>query len=298
MNRVGVAGRYKFEAVRIEDGKEIRRTLLDWVDNLITDNGMDMMGNQPDLIKFCHVGSGNTAPQFTDSGLAVWVAGTETIISDTSAIVAGPPRYGYRRRVYRFGMGVAQGNLSEVGIGPLISGSVFSRALILDSEGNPTTVTVLANEFLDVTFEVRLYIPTGDSIYEVVIQGVPYQVTQRVAENDTSNYWASAIPYSDAGVNSNWWRAHFFTGDLGAEDNSPSGPVHFKDMSRPAYVPGSYERTRIVSLSISEANAFIKSVVIRSAIGEYQFRFVPSIPKDNTKTMSLTFRLQWGRYVP
>ena len=148
------AGWFKIEATR-PDGT--RRVLADWFPNLILNGGLDRMGANPDYLSWCQVGSGSTAPVAAQTALVNRIAGTSTQQNNVSGAQASAPYYGWYRRTYRFAQGVAAGNLSEVGVGWATSGSLFSRALILDGGGSPTTITVLSDEVLDVTYELRRY---------------------------------------------------------------------------------------------------------------------------------------------
>ena len=76
------AGFFKFEAVKLApDGSEIsRRTLADWFPNIITDQGLDRMGDNNDWMSACQVGTGNTTPTALDTGLVARIAGTTTSV--------------------------------------------------------------------------------------------------------------------------------------------------------------------------------------------------------------------------
>lgn len=296
-----VAGRYKLEAFQLDDqGNEFgRRVVADWFDNLITDVGLDMMGTGGNPIAWCQVGTGNTPPAFTDSTLvsrlaASNVAGPGGVFA---AIVATPVRYGYKRNVYRFAPGVAAGNLSEVGVSPASTGSVYSRALILDALGNPTTITILPIEYLDVVYEIRLYVPDTDVVTTHTISGVVYTVTRRAYDSSNQSYWASFIPHAIAGSNSNWWRMVADpTGMVLRTQDLPG--THAVDMATETYLAGTHYIERYGTFSITQANVNINVVGISSAIGKYQFGFSPVIPKDNTKTLTLRFRIHWARHAP
>lgn len=98
--------------------------------------------------------------------------------------------------VFEFPAGRATGNLTEVGVGWTSDGviipnannnRVFSRALILDASGQPTTLTVLADEILRVTYMLRLYVPFNvpDEVKVMTIGGVNTTVTIRSANGFT-----------------------------------------------------------------------------------------------------------------
>ena len=76
----GYAGWFKIEAHRVDaNGDEIpgtRRVAADWFPNLITNAGLDFLGTTgPTYVyTYCRVGSGNTAPAFTDPASVAPVA--------------------------------------------------------------------------------------------------------------------------------------------------------------------------------------------------------------------------------
>ncbi|HIQ53190.1 MAG TPA: hypothetical protein EYH51_08015, partial [Pseudomonas pachastrellae] len=161
-------GWYKFEAVRPDGTK---RVLADWFPNLITDAGLERMASNSDWLGYCQVGSGNNPPNVLDTALANRVGSSNTAQASASGAQAEEPYFCWQRRTVRFAEGVAAGNLSEVGMGWTSSGNLFSRALILDSEGNPTTITVAADEILDVTYEFRFYPRLTDVTGSVTLTG-------------------------------------------------------------------------------------------------------------------------------
>jgi hypothetical protein len=299
--KAGMAGYYRLVATNAKTGKQ--RVLADWFPNLITDAGLNYLGSRTDdNLDYCQVGSGSTAPTNADTGLAAFVAETNTTQAQSNGAQASPPYYGWRRVTKRFGEGVAAGNLTEVGMcaDPLANGiSLFSRALILDGGGNPTTVTVLANEFLDVTYELRLYPPLTDVVSTVNDGSTAYTVTTRAAMVTNSDWgmvgygiYPTFGGFMDGGA--------AYDGAIGAITSSPSGvnDRHIS-LSVDGYSNNSLERTGSYYFGLNDANFNIQS--FRWEIyggGWYQCQFDPVIPKDNTKDLTIGVKVSWGRYVP
>src|SRR5690606_8917143 len=127
------------------------------------------------------------------------IASSNTVPSNTAGTTSAAPYYTWMRKTFRFAAGVATGNLSEVGISWLTTGALFSRALILDSGGLPTTITVLADEVVDVTYEFRIMAKTDDETGSVTFTGSiggTYDWTMRsvsVATNSNNNGWNIAF---------------------------------------------------------------------------------------------------------
>jgi hypothetical protein len=294
-----VAGYFKIEAVK-PDGT--RRVLADWFPNLILDQGLDRMGANSDYLNACQVGTGNTAPAVGQTGLVSYTAGTSTTNSTTTGAAADAPYYGWRRNVFRFAAGAAEGNLSEVGVGWSTSGSdLFSRALILDGLGDPTTITVLSDEFLDVTYELRQYAPTADVTGTVVDGSDSYDFTLRAARATVSTHWGGGLGIASSHQIGQVPFFIAYTGTLGAVTGQPSGTTASISSSgqgvNAAYSASSYQRDFTVSAGLSDINLSggVRSVLIPTTRGEYQCEFDPPIPKDGTKTLVLGFRVTWAR---
>jgi hypothetical protein len=307
--KAGLAGYYRMVATNAKTGKQ--RILADWFPNLITDYGLNILGVESwDNLEYCCVGSGNTTPTNSDTGLASIVAASNTnTTGNTSSTQNSPPYYGYRRRVIRFGEGVAAGNLTEVGMtaqdpfNPSSTSQLFSRALILDGNGNPTAITVLSNEFLDVTYELRLYPPLND-VVEVISDGATsYTVTTRACE--VTVLFSSGIGWHNAGigVSAAASTGHLaYDGVIGSITESPSGisdgaGSYLND----AYQNNSLERTGSLYFGLDDGNfaSGIKSVrFLARSMGAYQAEFNPVIPKVNTQDLTIGIKVSWGRYIP
>jgi hypothetical protein len=291
----GMRGRYKIEAVQ-PDGR--RRLLADWFPNLITNLGLDQLGNNGAWQTLCAVGSGNTAPAFTDTSLQTLVGTTNnnTVFTQTSS--SSSPYFGTTSLTYRFAAGVATGNLSEVGVG-VSATQLFSRALILDGVGSPTTITVLAAEALDVTYQVSQYVPLVDVTGTVVIAGVTYNYTLRAANATSTVRWAPR-QNDPAGL----FSVTVYNGAIGAITSSPSGTsAAGGSVANNAYSTSSYSNSGTVTFGLTGGNVSggISAVDVllgnsQASRGEYQVGLSPAIPKDATKVLTLSFSSTWARY--
>jgi hypothetical protein len=248
------------------------------------------------------VGTGSTAPANTDTALANYLAGTNRSYSYSASYAGSPTFHTEATHSWQFDQGAAAGNLSEIGVGWASSGSLFSRALIVDGSGNPTTITVAAIEFLSVTYKLRMYPPTTDVTGNITLDGSSYAYTIRPANAGGAD-WAGHgnVGYASAQGSAN---AVAYTGDIGAMTGSPSGTTATISGSptAAAYSSSSYKRTLTCSASISQLNLSggIRSLrfSLQSTLYSqmyWQCQFDPKIPKDNTKTLSLTFDVSWAR---
>ena len=290
-----VSGEFKLLVTNASTGKT--RVAADWFPNLVTNAGLDRLVNG-DYTNFVQVGTGTAIPQFADTTLANWRAGTNRART-TSVSFGGVPHYQSILTVqWQFDMGAASGNLSEVGVSHLSSGSLFSRALILDSNGNPTTITVLANEFLTVIYKFSKYPPLNDIESTIVLGGITHEVTGR-AMGVNGGLWGSF----GFGTVSTETTHKLFTSGLTSLTGS-YGTVAGGSGTGATYVPGSYTRSvtsywgltsQNMSARLLGATFNYSDVSPWPAVASFQYEFNPPIEKNNTNTLSLTTSYSWAR---
>lgn len=302
---IGLSARgfYKFKAVNVIT--KLERDLSDIIAedhcNLITNSGLDALGSAGLLIAGCVVGTGTGTPVEGQTQLISQVGGTNIVQSNTSGSYPTPPYYAWIRYTFRFGAGIAAGNLREVGVYCSLSGyPLFSVANIVDSGGSPTTLTILSDEYLDVTYELRFYQNTTGSLLNCMLYGTNFTVTARPAgiessaTGDTDRMNSSILGYYS-------YQTTFYNGAIGQITEFPTGSNYtIPTTSLTPYVQGSYERDWIVALGLNDGNfsGGIQSILIRTFVGDWQIGFSPAIPKDNFKTLVLNITLSWGRYNP
>lgn len=299
-----MAGRYKL-VVRKTDGTVARET--PWFDNLITNNGLDLIWTSSsiafgikDLNPYGFVGTGSSTPAYTDTTLQSYLATGNLAAVTATTYVAGPPPYWTCTGNYRFGTGVAAGNLSEVGVG-WATNRLFSRSLIKDSFGNPTTITVLPDEVLDVFYEFRVYPPTTDTTFTVVLNGVGVSVNARSYNiDDPPSIWSpiqnessnTSLPkpfptlsssvqpdiYGNGGVYTNY------------STSTPSG------VTNPIYVIGSYEINCFALWDTTRANGQNQLWFLEWPHGRMSFMLASPATKNNTQQMGVNYKISWARY--
>lgn len=291
-----VGGRFLLEAVR-PDGA--RRVLGGgWFDNLITDPGLNRMGTGP-FVGWCQVGNSSTAPAVTDTALYGLVGATSAVQASAVGTSPSAPYYGFSRRTFRFPTGAAAGNLTEVGVGWAASGSLFSRSLIKDAFGDPTTVVVLSDEVLDVTYEFRAYAAADSAPFNVTISGTVYTLVARAAAVTENTWWSPAL--STVGPVFPFGSLHGYAGydgSIGAVTAFPSGAsASPSSVTAAAYANNSLEQLITVFWDLDNGNlpGFLSSLLCASNIGTYQFSVTPDIEKTATKRLTLTFKISWAR---
>lgn len=290
-----VSGHFKMVAVRPDGSK---RFLAEF-DNLITNTGLNRIGNQSpgtNNLTGCCVGTGTTAPAFSNTNLTNQIAHTTNLMSITRNTVPAS-NYSFYRVTYRFAAGTATGNLTEVGMRGDTSptGALFSRALILDGSGNPTSITVLAEEALDVTYELRLYHPTADVTGTVNLGGTNYNYTIRRALSESADfgYPELALTLARGGTNPG-----AYSGGLVAATGIPSGSLASSSAPVAAtYTTGNYFRDFTVTFGLTSPTSNIGSVVMITSLGIYQIAFSPVVPKTSSNIFTLNVRFTWARRV-
>lgn len=287
-----LAGRYKLTAVDAITG--VSRELAEF-DNLITDWGLNRLGTGG-IGDGCYVGSGSTAPANGNTSLVALVASNTTYSQNTGNSGAAP-YYAWCRRSWRFGQGVAAGNISEVGVGPA-SNTLFSRALVKDSNGNPTTITVLSTEFLDVSYELRIFAPTSDVTFNANIAGAARACVLRAA--NVSNWSAATVAASGFRIDQVYGQTAA-DGDIGTVTQTPGGTgSQTGNVSRDSYSNNSYKATGSINWGLNDANfaGGIKSIYFGAADYQqiaFQCSFTPPIAKTSDKTLSLNVEVSWAR---
>jgi len=292
-------GWYKLEAFNPITRKT--RMLADWFPNLIVNEGADFLGGFTPggaaisgWMTFCLVGTGNTPPAGTDTALQSFLASTQSTNFATASAAGSSPYYGARTTQYNFAAGTATGNLSEVGVGVIgTNGELFSHSLILDSLGSPTTITVLSNEALYVTYQLRQYVPLNDVTGSISISGSPYTYTLRAANATSTTSWALGN-----GAFGTMSSGSFVTnGVLGTITSGPTGTAAAPtSIVTDPYSLGSSQRTATATWGLSDGNlaggitCFYMSFNGR---GDYQMQFGAAIPKDASHVLTLSGGHSW-----
>jgi hypothetical protein len=328
---LGVAGKYRAEIRKARTGK--LRYDTGWFDNIITDRGLVEWWNLPhfgsfdngNIAAWCAVGTGNTTPQTTDVQLAAYRAsayGTGGTGGGTGypspnaqgyvAQVSVPgqpdyvPPYWYARYIYLFGTGAAAGNLTEVGVypgGANAAADLFSRALILDDNGNPTAITVLSDEILTVTWELRWYLDVTDHAFSFNLNGSPVTGTYRLFQGSSQRAIPNAINmaggtcqmYSGALVGVLGGTPTGFMGSINPNSNAMSFVQFVNDLANSGTCYYDTKGTFPTGVATGTINTF----TFFGHMWSYQFGNLSSpIVKTAGQQLQVNFRASWGRYTP
>lgn len=293
----GLEGRFRLIVRDGETGRVTKDT--GWFKNLILDQGLNEYGTSANISAFCRVGTSNVAPANSQTALVAQVASTSTVEQATAGNSGAPPYYGWTRTRYRFGIGVAAGNLSEVGVGSAAVTGLFSRALIVDGGGTPVTVTVLPTEVLDVWYELRMYPDATDRVFQIQIGPVLHDCTLRAANITTFQITQDNQGSFARGYQAGLHQAYLYSGAIGPITGAPSTtissslPVQATD----PYSNNSYRRATKYTWGLAFTGS-VRCMHFRRAPIQAQMEFTPPINKTNLNTLELTARITWARYVP
>ncbi|NLD08535.1 MAG: hypothetical protein GX667_02985 [Xanthomonadaceae bacterium] len=167
--KVAYSGRYYLQI----SGGERGEIDCGWHKNIILNAGINAMLNKNYPLSYIHVGSGSSTPNENQVQLDAKFAHTSRKSELTRGYVTAEDSdtgkaYGYNRFKVQFDKGAAKGNIAEIGVGSNTAGNpLWSRSLILDKKGLPTTITVLEDEFLTVVYEVRRYVEVDTSYVQL-----------------------------------------------------------------------------------------------------------------------------------
>ena len=291
---IPVGSRYKLQVVK---NGEIKQE-SGWSKNVITNNGMNIVTSAL-WNRYCQVGSGSTPPTFTDVALVSKLADSNNASTPTGSIDVDN-RYLVGQKTFSFLAGAAAGNISEVGVGRSASGDLFSRALVVDSGGSPTSITVLSDEDLIVVWEVWMKQPTTD--FTGAIGGNNYTIrAARVdatvpAASQFGSYWNWAEYIFELDESNG--AANAYTGAIGTITSFPGGtrsPCSSGGVVNADYVADSHERTAVVTFSTVQANFDIKSFSWVFGPTFWQVEFENVIPKTAVQTLKFGVKLSWSR---
>lgn len=310
---IGISGKFMLrKGRRLSDGSEIVTGEVGPFWNLIVNNGLDrFVSEESNAFDRCIVGSGSSTPANGDTWLQTYIAATTTVQSESWSTHTSPAYFIRKTMTFRFGEGVAEGNISEVGMAyGASSPSLFSRALVLDGLGDPTTITVLSGEFLDVTYVHEYYIASGDVTGAIELDGDDYDYIVR--PGGLMNQWSPQFAVNSLrflACTSNMVGHGAINTDAVAATVDTSNPSNAESVTTSTYTPGNYYRDMTVAFGLGNANLSggIRTVIFSpmtdgcgqvgaaQKVGRVQCQFDPALPKTSDKVLSLTFRVSWAR---
>ncbi len=300
-------GEYRLEVRR--EGKLIKET--DWFDNLVLNTGLNRLPSGS-AVTVCRLGTGSSTPTESQTSLDSQIAST-TSYSLSSSTNKGAPYYQAEHTMaYSFSQGAVVGNITEIGVGwGTTSGTLFSRALILDTNGNPTSITLTSIDQLTVYYKISVYPTLADTTGSFVINGTTYTYVSRPA--GVSGFGNTAGLIRDGSLLSAYYIGSYratpnypviggYTSNItGTVDQSWFPGIGHNNVSVGAstYINDSFylDHTWYANINGLNSAGGIAAFNIGYAFNTVSYQIVlnQAIPKDNTKTFSITTRINWGR---
>lgn len=300
---ISVSGRWKELAlIHARTGDVVRR--VGPFPNLILNRGLDLLGtagslgltvsvNSNSVFYQCVVGTGNTPPEVTDTELESEIGRTSNSggFAGETLLVEDNTRW-RATKTWVFGTAEANGNIAEIGCGN--SSGLLTRQLVRDQLGNPTTLTKTPEYQLRCIYEFSIWLPRGDDVYEMDIDGAPVEVTSRLGSFST---WDSAADLSSGPSTQATNGNRLSTDPIGPEgSNLTANSVIASSAANYSYVPGSYQRESyaIWTASIANAGPYI-SFSLGSASNGRTFKVDIGGDGGIQKTSDERFVLEWTR---
>lgn len=256
-----------------------------WQDNMIVDAGFIALASGPnnsnyDMLQVFKVGASSQPVASTDTDIVLKIAEGERTGSSNGWDNDG--QFGWSRSVRAFPRGAAAGNISELTVGG--RSGILSRVLVKDALGNPTTITVLSDEVLTVTWELRRYwsVPSDFSL-EYDDDGV------------TKTTSVSFLPLADipktlsSGIGAGGFEAH------GGSLVSSSGGVFISEtVSSFSEAQGNPAVSKLSTTTTNSASSACRALPF---IANYA-TFSPPIAKTSEFALSIYWRLTLTRREP
>lgn len=290
---IGVSGEYKYQ--KLDAAGHVKEE-SDWFPNIIVNGGLDRYLNSTSLsLSSCSVGTGTSTPAATDTALdnSIATSSGSATLSNLSYQVSIAPYYVERTYTFNFTLGDVVGNITEVGITHNGSG-LFSRALFLDGMGDPTSITVLADEQLRIIYKLRKQAPeieptpTVDG-YDLIIRPCSFDHSARGWNPLSTHYATSSSTFN--------WIAK--SGSIGSITSTPGGANlgGTADFTWDSYTDGQHYRDVTLSWSTSNGNGTIQSFFIENINSQdgWQFGVDPSIVKTNEDILTISLRYSISR---
>lgn len=311
---LGIAGEFRCVVLK-EDGTVKEDT--GYQKNLLLDQGLEFFGGSygSSLNLRLLIGSGNSTPEVTQTVLdaPVSMASSTSINSDYSYVDGGDGLYKFwEERVYRF-TDIANINISELGLAssrtnsstsPLIDNYwLTTRALIKNLSGNPTTITLLEGEFLDVYYKIHKVLDISEKSTVINMTdgdggSIPYNVKIKgvYVGNSSFNTVAGYSGYVAS-------HTYFSSEEWVDVTSSPKGSRLSNLASVEPYVARSYKRVYKISAGLNDANMEIRTISTGNSTHfiPFQVRFGSvaddsPIPKTASDSLEVRLEISWDRY--
>ena len=298
-NTVSVKGHYILEKYDAKTNK--LKQVLEF-DNVILNQIFDALytGNEYYRNFEIVLGTGTSTPLPTNTGLDNKIVAASCSVNKLYSNSA--PDYAVANKYStRFNAGAINNTITEIGLRVNLDGYITaSRSLILDNNGNPTSLTVAENEYLDISYILTYYPNLTETTGTFELDGVTYEYLNK--------------PINVTNISLNFRGNGYLGGNLKLRLSDNNTPVDITtalsssnstgSISRSTYITGTYKQRFQVTLELNQGNfdTGIGSVTVHSgfiATNWNRITFTPKLPKDNTCQMTFQFESpQITQYTP
>lgn len=128
--------------------------------NTVLNNGIFKLFTVPlkDMTSFINIGTDNTAPANTQTGLITFAFASDNVINTKAEFGTDSGSYLKITKIFRFDIGSCTGTFKEVGLSRLSNTDYFNRQLFKNAQNDPIDIVVAADEGLLLTAELKIYL--------------------------------------------------------------------------------------------------------------------------------------------
>lgn len=261
--------------------------------NLILDNLLEAIRAKSDASSIYYstqtfrVGTGTTPPTASDLTLQSTLASRAVSSTPTQvAITSDGTNWRTESTIQTdFSVGAVVGNITELGwfvagMKPnTLTNEVYSRTLIKDSQGNPTTLTVTSTDVLRVSYKLVMTGPDADVTGTLTLAGNSYNYTIRRPTPSVVAVWAF-LDGSSASSN-----AAYVGGTFGAAGQNPSGGTLLTATALVEQGASAGERRFTITVPTNVNGSAGISMIL---LGNYmKIQFSPAVPKTTDDALKL-----------
>lgn len=290
------------------NGEPVTREYVTDFGNMVLDTGLQRIGENADWMNWLHLGSGITAPAPLQNSLvnATYKGNTLAPAPHTHhGINIDDPLnpYCWITRVFRVTPRGENRTYAELGVG-WNDNNLYSRTLIKDPLGGQNTITILGDEYLDVTYEARMYMPVDTAVYTVTPTGddiEPRVITVHASALNVSSWtfgWGLGQSASPVNICGNYTSGHnrFYNGGRGGLYQNPEGSTVGSSFNVNSTVRSSdtsmvFNFTRDLPDNIGT----LRTLQVSQQAFCYQMEFNPPFVKTNEDRFNLSYSISWGR---
>lgn len=211
----------------------------------------------------------------------------------------------YKEWEFKHEIGEVDGNISDLGFSissASSQNSLDSRVLIVDSLGNPTSITVLASEQLVISYRLELIMPINPSgeDFTFEISGVTYNANCRPAKS-FKDLVAQDLYKGDINLDTAGWFGISTNNTVNSLFSNPSG-ISTKNLDNvqieyPSEKPYTIRKTGTIPINYGNYSDGIGAFTLAVKNSGYHFAYyvTPKIPKTSSEILTLAFEMSFQR---